>query len=385
MESSNPKLRVAAATIILGTLLFVPAPLLPPHWLARNVQSLTGIGWKAAYLVAAVGLQSVFYCALGALAALTLRPASNPQWRLFQITITPLAIVILGLVIRTVKAGHPPVWINAIVPVAACLIGVFLGFSVLYRHWKPALAILVMAAGSALWLLMNDTSAELKRATEANLRRVVAAGPALPPSGDARFGALLRLVFTSASTNFPGGDAIQQNRSAILAWGIAVGDPRLARFVGLDSNSDVVRQAATLGQIATLQGRADWPKHYALSAALAVLEHPLISDAGGLMKEQLDALTRGSGFSFGDLTADRAGVRFASVATRSESAAREAQVRLRSGFVVDDFFPSKVDFPENLTIEEFRRDFGGVGSQRYRNELASIEAQLDACQALSAR
>ena len=40
-------------------------------------------------------------------------------------------------------------------------------------------------------------------------------------------------------------------------------------------------------------------------AALAVLEHPLVSDAGGLMKEQLDALTHGSGFSFGDLAADR--------------------------------------------------------------------------------
>ena len=40
----------------------------------------------------------------------------------------------------------------------------------------------------------------------------------------------------------------------------------------------------------------DWARHSALSAALAVLEHPLVSDAAGLMKEELDALTHGSGF-----------------------------------------------------------------------------------------
>ncbi len=44
-----------------------------------------------------------------------------------------------------------------------------------------------------------------------------------------------------------------------------------------------------------------------LGAALAVLKHPIVSDAGGLLREQLDTLTRGSGFSFGDLAADRVG------------------------------------------------------------------------------
>jgi hypothetical protein len=145
----------------------------------------------------------------------------------------------------------------------------------------------------------------------------------------------------------------------------------------------LVRSAAALGQGTTLHGRDDWPKHYALSAALTVLEHPLVSDAGGLMKEQLDALTRGSGFSFGDLTADRAGVRFAVAATGSESVAKAMQLRIQDGFTVDDFFPSTIDFPENLTLEEFRRDFGGVGSPRYRREVSKIERRLDGCVALS--
>jgi hypothetical protein len=120
-----------------------------------------------------------------------------------------------------------------------------------------------------------------------------------------------------------------------------------------------------------------------LSAALALFEHPLISDAAGLMKEQLDALTRGSGFSFGDLAADRAGVRFAQVATTSETAARATRIRLQNAFVVDDFFPL-VDFPEDLTVEQFRREFGGVGSERYRRQIKQIETKLDSCAALSA-
>lgn len=120
-----------------------------------------------------------------------------------------------------------------------------------------------------------------------------------------------------------------------------------------------------------------------MSAALAVLEHPFVSDAAGLMKEQLDALARGTGFSFGDMAADRAGVRFAQAATQSDRAAEALQGRIRGGFAVADFFPSVADLPENLTVEQFRRDYGSVGSPRYRDFIAGIEARLDSCPGLS--
>jgi hypothetical protein len=129
----------------------------------------------------------------------------------------------------------------------------------------------------------------------------------------------------------------------------------------------------------TLRGREDWPRHFCLSAALAVLEHPLVSDAGGLMKEQMDALSRGSGFSFGDLAADRAGVRFAEAATSSEDAARAVRARLVAGATVDDIFPPVADLPENLTVEQFRLKYEGVGSPRYRQALRDLETRLDSC------
>lgn len=102
------------------------------------------------------------------------------------------------------------------------------------------------------------------------------------------------------------------------------------------------------------------------------------------MKEQLDALTQGSGFSFGDLAADRAGVKFAEAATGSEDAARGMQARIRDRYSLNDFFPQTVEFPENLSVEQFRRDFGGVGGSLYNQQVSKIDAQLDSCPALSA-
>jgi hypothetical protein len=144
-----------------------------------------------------------------------------------------------------------------------------------------------------------------------------------------------------------------------------------------------VRAAVALRQGTALRGREDWARHYTLSAALAVWQHPFISDAGGLIKEQLDALTHGSGFSFGDLAADRAGVKFAEAATRSETDAQVIRGRLQKGFVENDFFPRIEDLPENLTVEEFRSRYGGVGGPRYREQLEVIEQRLNQCAALA--
>ena len=375
------KKKIIAGGLVLLALLIVPAPLLPPHRLAEAVQSMLGIGWKAAYLVAAVGLQVAFYCSIGMLAAFAVDRAPTMRGRLIQFGLVPVVVVGVAVVIRSAKLGFLPLWINAAIPMAACLFGTVLGLGVLFRRWMVTLFIAVAVVGAALWALLGGTSAELSRATEAHLQELVAAGPGLP-SGEARFGALLQTLLASTPADAMSQNTVQSNRAAILAWGIAVGHERLARLAGLDRDEDLVRRAAAVGQGATLRGREDWPRHYALSAALAVLEHPLVSDAGGLMKEQLDALTRGSGFSFGDLAADRAGVRFAAAATQSEAAARAMVVRLQNGFAVDDFFPDAAHLPENLTVEQFRRDYSGVGSQRYREQVDTIDKLLDRCAGL---
>ncbi len=370
--------------LVILALLAVPAPLLPPHALAEAVQSLLGVSWKAAYLIAALGLQSVFYGSLGVLATFALSRAEGRRERVLQLAFMPWALVGTALAVRSLKAGHLPVWTNAIVPVTACLAGAGLGLGLRYDRWKATLAVTVAVIGVTLWAWRADPPSALRHATSSGLRRLVAIdSTSLPPDGDTRFGVLVRTAFNSSPEEVARTSAIDRNRAAILALGIAVGDGRLARLVGLEQDTALVRRAVLVGSGASLRGRNDWSKHYTVSAALAVLEHPLVSDAAGLMKEQLDALAQGSGFSFGDLAADRAGIRFSAAATRSDAAAQAMQARLRDGFSVTDFFPSIADLPEDLTVEQFRRDYGGIGSKEYHRATAGIEARLDSCPGLS--
>jgi hypothetical protein len=372
------KRRVLAGAAALLAVLLVPAPLLPPHRFAEILQSWLGIGVMAAYFTAVVVIQTSFFASVGIVAALVVNRAATPSRRLVQIAVLPLFVVGSVAAVRFVKLGYLPTWMNVAVQIVACMAGVGFGIGLLYRRWKEVLAIAGIVFGVTLWGLFQGVSTDLRRETEDCLQRLVAVERGLP-SDESRFPGLLQTAFAPTSANSAPAKAIQHNRAAILARGIAVGHEKLARYVGLAPDSELVRMAVSLRQGTALRGREDWARHYALSAALTVLENRWVSDAAGLFKEELDAFTHGSGFSFADFAADRAGVRFAITATRSEAGARAVQDRLQRRLSVDDFFPPVADLPENLTVEQFRRLYGGVGSPRYRKLIADIDARLDAC------
>lgn len=360
----------------------VPAPLLPPARLAGAVRSLTGLGWSPAYLVATVGLHLALYGSLGALAAFAFGPGDTQGRRWLRLAILPATLAGLALLVRSVKLGHVPTPGNALIPMAACGVGVAVALLFRQHGWRVALAATLAVSAGLAWASWPAASSSLSRDTQARLLRLLAAAPGLP-SGDARFGALLQAAFAPPPSAPAGLDAVAHARAAVVALGIAIGHERLARYVGLERESELLRAAMALRAGTTLRGRPDWARHHLASAALAVLEGPFLSDAAGLIKEEVDALTRGSGFSFGDLAADRAGIRFARAATGSEPAARAMVARLQGGFVVDDFFPRIDDLPEHLSVERFRREYGGVGSARYRRAVAEIDARLDRCAALA--
>ena len=75
------KYKAAAAGIGLLALLLVPSPLLPPHRLAEAIQPIVDINWKTSYLIAAIGLEAMFYGAIGIVSALALRKASTRRAR----------------------------------------------------------------------------------------------------------------------------------------------------------------------------------------------------------------------------------------------------------------------------------------------------------------
>ena len=190
--------QAVAAGLVLLALAAVPAPLLPPHRLAEAVQSMLGVNWKSAYLLAALGLHVLFYGSLGVLATLALNRRYSLRGQLLQAALVPWVVVGLALLIRSIKLGHLPVLANAMVPVIACLAGVGLGLALRYRGQKTAVAIAAVVAGTALYAWFAAPSSELAHATEKHLRRLAATAPGLP-AGEARFGALMQTAFSPLS------------------------------------------------------------------------------------------------------------------------------------------------------------------------------------------
>jgi hypothetical protein len=115
---------------------------------------------------------------------------------------------------------------------------------------------------------------------------------------------------------------------------------------------------------------------------LALLASESLSDQAGLLKEELDAGEGGSGFSFSDLLADRAGTLFALAATRDEPSARRMQDRLAAGPQIDEIFPPASDLPEGIPDAKLQTEYGGVGGEKYNQVTEEIERRLATCAAL---
>jgi hypothetical protein len=124
----------------------------------------------------------------------------------------------------------------------------------------------------------------------------------------------------------------------------------------------------------TLAGRPDFPLHFLVSAALATESTGVLSQAIGLYKEVTDARS-GSGFSFNDMAANRAGTRFGERLVREPEAMQQALVR---GVVEGDLVPPVADLPEFLPEAEFVKRYGGVGAPAYEAVMADIERRIAA-------
>jgi hypothetical protein len=227
----------------------------------------------------------------------------------------------------------------------------------------------------------EGSNEEMRQAVKSHVARLLHATPHLP-DGERRLGAAVEVAFAWARERSATGSPVLENRAALLTLGILLGHPRLAGLVGPVVEGRDWPRAVPLAR-ATLRGRNDWAKHFFVSAALTVLSAQAPSDAIGLFKEELDA-GGGSGFSFGDLMADRAGTTFALLATGDEAAARALQERLAAGFRVDDFFPEAADLPEDIQDAELQSRYGGVGGPLFRTYAAEVERRLWNCPAYRA-
>jgi hypothetical protein len=235
----------------------------------------------------------------------------------------------------------------------------------LYR-WQPKLA-RSLGVEAARWLV-----------GKADRERLLAYWGHIAQSSRSRITAtqqpleqLMQAVFQLARTRSRAGQAAAENRAAILAMAAYLSGVNLARLLDQPDASPPRYRAFTLN------GRSDLAQHFVFSAAVAASGGARLADALGLDKELEDSRS-GSGFSFTDLAADRAGVCFAETALGSEEQARRMQATLAEGAAETLFMPDVDDLPEFMPERDFRRRFGAVGSPAYDKLAAEIERRIEA-------
>jgi uncharacterized protein YfiM (DUF2279 family) len=170
-----------------------------------------------------------------------------------------------------------------------------------------------------------------------------------------------------------GNDPQAESRAAIVVVAFYVNGKGLAAIVPGAKDWPVA-----VARTVTLNGRTDFPQHFTISAALAAHAGTPLSDAIGLYKE-VDDSRHGSGFSFNDIAADRAGTTFGELATRSAASARQVQRRFAAGVRESDVMPNAADLPEFMPEAEFKRRFGGIGAPAYQRMMQDIERRVAAC------
>jgi len=168
--------------------------------------------------------------------------------------------------------------------------------------------------------------------------------------------------------------AVRENQAVILALAQLLGGRNLQLLV-----NEVKANPQGKTPRVTLARRPDLQQHFIYSATLHVLGSQRLSSAVGEAKELLDSLKGGSGFSFVDLLADRAGIRFARLAVATPESARALQQFFSTAERTEpELFPSKSRLPEGLPQEMFEQQYESIDSAVYQQMVAEIDRRLNA-------
>ena len=166
-----------------------------------------------------------------------------------------------------------------------------------------------------------------------------------------------------------GTDQHENRRAALLVLGVYLAEKNIASLIPEARSWPQLRPVALM-----LAGRNDSAQHFVVSATLAAWAGEPVADAIGVYKEMADS-RHGSGFSFADLAADRAGTRFGELLNRGDS--RLDALRTKE-FSDGDLIPIISDLPESIGAADFQRQFGNTSSPAYRQLTAEIERRLNA-------
>ncbi|MGD7034774.1 hypothetical protein [Methylotuvimicrobium buryatense] len=180
---------------------------------------------------------------------------------------------------------------------------------------------------------------------------------------------LTQPLFQLANERSRRSDPIGENRAVILVLTLYANRLTLNKII-----PSLKSQYRPIWRTVTLNQRNDLSKHYLVSATLAAYAGTPLADAIGLYKELEDS-RGGSGFSFIDMTANRAGTLMGELAVQNQSQARKIQ-DFMSTAQERDIIPKTADLPEYLAEQEFNRLYGGLEGPAYQKMMQKIEHRI---------
>jgi hypothetical protein len=179
---------------------------------------------------------------------------------------------------------------------------------------------------------------------------------------------MLQLADQRAAANH---EYTEESRAVLLAMAMYVLGRDIQNYValGVDARPKFITY--------TLNDRDDLPKHFLVSAALVVLADDALANLVGLQKEVLDS-KGGSGFSFADLAADRAGTRMANLLL-SDSTAPMFLDNMMNARQERDFMPDTSTLPEGFQQLDFNRLYKNTNSAEYMTVVNRIDELISSC------
>lgn len=363
--------------ILVLCLLPDPRPLGAPEWAVAAMRKLLGISEGAGRAVATFALRSAGLGLLGLLLALSV---SGIRMRWAVITVVAGGPM-LSIACQWINYGYFPLFFQAQIGAASVIVGGLAGLAL--RHSVPAkIGFVVITGGLFLWGTatgISDNVDEVARITG----HYVLSHVEDVPKGEDGFVMVVQESFRFAADNSHRTDAVQTNKAVIVALGVIMGEQRVAKVAHRNLTGQFSKEISAIRSRVRLQGRSDLPQHFWVSAALTVLSDADRSITVGITKELMDATPGGSGFSFVDLMADRAGTLFASAATKNDDSARLMQMLLRGEITTSDFLPPIDGIPEGLSMDEFQQEYGGLRGKGTAKIVAEIERRLSECKLLN--
>jgi hypothetical protein len=238
---------------------------------------------------------------------------------------------------------------------------------VVVYQWQPELTAQLKSRGYRL--LFSDADKARLVAYHKKLQRIAGDITTRRVSLEKIFPPLFELAALRSAGQ---GDPQAENRAMLLTLAMYLMGIDAGRFVDMPPGSRQRRMYLTI------LNRHDLAQHFVVSAALTVSAGGGFANAAGLFKE-LDDSRGGTGFSFDDLLADKAGVRLAELATGTDRQARLVQQRMSGQLSEEDFMPTIDNLPPSIMELEFKQKYRDLDSEKYRLVDNEIEKRILRC------